>query len=795
MMSFNNNIVIKVSTGKNDSTQNLAVPGLYERGKYTTLNFPFPPNGIGIPTPQVLLASNPYTIKRASNGKLFAPANFGYVWTSIDTGRNWKQETCLPQNRNYSGFGTWAMDIAPNGKFLVLGTNGVVSDSIPGGAWNSTYVTVPASASYSKIEFADCNNVIAAGTAYITVSTDGGNTWVDKMRSDFLASMYNINGMAYPKPNKAYFAVSNGVVYGSTDKGTTLDPLLNDAVMMMQDVAAKGDSVWAVGYTGYTVPSAQGVSKIYRSFNGGATWSTYSGFSVGSTSVRLTDIEFPTSTVGYAAGSRDTIYKTTDAGVTWTRLPLPNGGVAPQLTYTDMFALDANTVFIVGNGYPKIAVYKTTDGGATWTDITADIRTLGGGGYLYSVMFHDANNGYVGTGSILFKTTDGGATWTLDIAPVGVSFQSLAFSPKNVPASTSMVNRKLYGVGLTGPGGNSTSIMEYGDPANVNVNTVIASTTPASCTAPTAGSVTVTASGGIAPYTYSADGVNFQSSNVLTGLTYGTKTITVKDAFCGTTTKTVTIGLTDNMTLTTTPDTTVCIGANFPLMATPNGTGATYLWSPASVLNSATVANPTGAINAATAFTVTASMNGCVRTKTINVGVRANPVVNAGPDKTVVDGYTVVLQGTGIFSPAYLAWTPNATLTQPNTYNPTAKPSTTTTYRLTIKDNYNCTSTDDVVVNVLPYCVHPVDAFTPNNDGQNDKWIITSNNASCIDRIYASVYNRYGNLVFKDDNYKNNWDGTYNGKPVPDGTYYYVITYKLVSGPEVVLKGDVTILR
>jgi gliding motility-associated-like protein len=188
-------------------------------------------------------------------------------------------------------------------------------------------------------------------------------------------------------------------------------------------------------------------------------------------------------------------------------------------------------------------------------------------------------------------------------------------------------------------------------------------------------------------------------------------------------------------------------------------------------------------------------MNGCVRTKTINVGVRANPVINAGPDKTVVDGYTVLLQGTGISSPAYLAWTPSATLTQPNTYNPTARPSITTTYRLTVKDNYNCTSTDDVVVNVLPYCVHPVDAFTPNNDGQNDKWIITSNNASCIDRIYASVYNRYGNLVFKDDNYKNNWDGTYNGKPVPDGTYYYVITYKLVSGPEVVLKGDVTILR
>ena len=57
------------------------------------------------------------------------------------------------------------------------------------------------------------------------------------------------------------------------------------------------------------------------------------------------------------------------------------------------------------------------------------------------------------------------------------------------------------------------------------------------------------------------------------------------------------------------------------------------------------------------------------------------------------------------------------------------------------------------------------------------------------------VYNRYGGKVFESQDYKNNWDGTYKGKPVPDGTYYYVIDYELVNNTNIFKKGSVTILR
>lgn len=798
LMSFNNNAVIRVNTGKNDSTLNVNVAGVYEKGKYQILNFPFPPTGgpnagPAIPPVQVLLASNPYQIKKAANGKLYAAANFGNVWTSVDTGRNWKQEWSLPQGKNFSSFATWALDIAPNGKFLSMGQAGVVADSVPGGAWKSNYITVPASSAYSKIEFADCNNGIAAGSSNITVTTDGGASWTDKARADFAASFYSINGLAYPVTSKAYFAVSNGVIYSSPDKGTTLDPVFSDFNYIMQDIAAIGkDTIWAVGSSQFSVAAASRTSAVFRSYNGGVTWTTIGGFPVGSTFVTLTDIEFPTKLIGYVAGNKDTLYKTIDGGSTWTKLPLPTPGVTPQITYTDLFALDANTVFVCGNGFPRKVVFKTTDGGATWTDITNNIPSFGGGN-LNGVLFHDANNGYVvSPGGVMYKTTNGGASWVVDVAPTANLFTAMAFAPRTVPPSISMVNRKLF---VSGPNISGAPIMEYGNLTNIAVNSA-ETVVNATCTNPSGGSITINATGAIAPYTYSINGGAFQAGNTFTGLTQGPKTITIVDAYCGTLTKTVNVGFTDNLTLTTTPatDTAVCAGAPVPLVAT--SAANTYLWTPASGLSSATVSNPVATIGTNITYTVTASLNGCVRTKSIVVTTKPNPAIKAGPDKTIVNGDVIVLDGvTANNNLQSILWSPAATVTSGiNTLSPNVKPSVTTTYTLTVKDNNNCTSTDDVVVNVIPYCVKIMDAFTPNGDGVNDKWLVTSG-GSCTKQVMVNIYNRNGEQVYSNENYQNDWDGTYKGKVLPDATYYYVIRYKLINGNGIQLKGDVTILR
>lgn len=727
MMSFNNNTVVKVKTGKNDSTANVNAPGVFEKGKYEVLNFPFPPTqgpnaGPPIPNPQVLLASNPYQMRRTSNGTLVANGNFGRMWLSTDTGRNWKESRSLPPGKNFSNNGVWALDIAPNGKFLSMGSLGVVADSMPGApGWNSNYVTVPLSAAFLKMEFADCNNGVATGSGNINVTTDGGKTWWDRTRLDFISGFYSINGFSYrnSNPARAYFAVTNGIIYYSSNVNVappaqpTLDPVYSDPLMQMQDVATVGnDSVWAVGTSSFSVPTASRTSRIYRSFNAGATWSVYSGFTVGTLQPNLTDIEFPTRLIGYAAGGRDTIYKTTDAGVTWSKLPLPFPGVTPQISYRDMFALDANTVFLVGNGFPRKVVIKTTDGGATWTDITGNITSLGVGN-LNGIVMHDVNNGYVMTPGLMVKTTNGGVTWTLEAPPTGCLFETAAFAPKNAPAGVPFANRKLF---VTGSNIQGAPIMEYGNPANINVNST--ETIVSSCANAALGSITLNTSGGIAPYTYSINGGPFQASNTFTGLTPGPKTITIRDSYCG------------------------------------------------------------------------------LLTKTVTVPVRPVASVNAGSDKTIVEGYDVLLSGSSSSTnPTSIVWTPTSSILYgTGTFNVWVKPPVTTTYTLSVTDANGCVGTDDVLVTVIPYCVKVMNAFTPNGDGINDRWLVT-NGSLCTQQIIAKVFNRYGELVYSNDNYNNDWDGRYKGKLVPDGTYYYVIQYRLINGTSIPVRGDLTILR
>src|SRR5439155_13074495 len=100
---------------------------------------------------------------------------------------------------------------------------------------------------------------------------------------------------------------------------------------------------------------------------------------------------------------------------------------------------------------------------------------------------------------------------------------------------------------------------------------------------------------------------------------------------------------------------------------------------------------------------------------------------------------------------ASIAWTPNNTLTNVNTLFPVAKPQTTTTYTLTVKDINGCTSTATAVITVIPYCINVKDAFTPNGDGMNDKWLVT-NGSACTSQVSVIVFNRYFQQVYKNDN-------------------------------------------
>jgi len=69
-------------------------------------------------------------------------------------------------------------------------------------------------------------------------------------------------------------------------------------------------------------------------------------------------------------------------------------------------------------------------------------------------------------------------------------------------------------------------------------------------------------------------------------------------------------------------------------------------------------------------------------------------------------------------------------------------------------------------------------AFSPNNDQINDVFVLGDLDNS--NQYSMKIYNRWGNLVFTDNNYKNNWNGNGNrkislGEKLPSGSYFYVL--------------------
>lgn len=110
-----------------------------------------------------------------------------------------------------------------------------------------------------------------------------------------------------------------------------------------------------------------------------------------------------------------------------------------------------------------------------------------------------------------------------------------------------------------------------------------------------------------------------------------------------------------------------------------------------------------------------------------------------------------------------------------------------------------CPDTGRVELKIRPlnYGVFMPNAFSPNGDGNNDKF----GPSFYMDRAYViktfRVYNRWGQLVYSASNAVNGaWDGTRNdGQPADIGNYGYFMVIRFIDGKEVQLKGDVTLIR
>ena len=140
----------------------------------------------------------------------------------------------------------------------------------------------------------------------------------------------------------------------------------------------------------------------------------------------------------------------------------------------------------------------------------------------------------------------------------------------------------------------------------------------------------------------------------------------------------------------------------------------------------------------------------------------------------------------------FYLWTPADDLDDAEIPSPLASPLVTTEYTIEGSNSFGCKDSDIVTVFVDEKIAIPVEAskaFTPNGDGQNDEWQITNINVyeSCPIRIF----NRRGQNVYESSEYNNDWDGIFNGKELPEGAYYYIIT----CGTSEVHTGNITLIR
>ncbi|WP_162903172.1 gliding motility-associated C-terminal domain-containing protein [Taibaiella koreensis] len=189
---------------------------------------------------------------------------------------------------------------------------------------------------------------------------------------------------------------------------------------------------------------------------------------------------------------------------------------------------------------------------------------------------------------------------------------------------------------------------------------------------------------------------------------------------------------------------------------------------------------------------LTYSDDGCplmaTQTTAYTIDIRPRPEVQLPADTTLCTGMPLRIE-TPLQSDATYRWSEGDTtnymvVTRPGDYELRAT-------------NHCGTAADKIHIDYIDckYCLFVPNAFTPNGDGRNDRFVVK---AACPFRtINLQVFNRYGQRLFTSLSLDKTWDGTFNGQPVEQGDYFYVIDAAYLNpgdGPART-RGTVTVLR
>jgi gliding motility-associated-like protein len=289
--------------------------------------------------------------------------------------------------------------------------------------------------------------------------------------------------------------------------------------------------------------------------------------------------------------------------------------------------------------------------------------------------------------------------------------------------------------------------------------------------------LTVNVNGGSAPFNYLwSPAADLNSSTLQTvtatptsGTTY---TVTVTDANGCTTSANCTVTIAIPPVVTVSPDITICPGASTTLTAA----GAdTYVWSPAAGLSSTTGNPVTATPPSTTMYQVigTDATTGCTDTAFVTITHGGGPTADFFITNPVQIFTSPVIFTDNSTGAATYFWTfgDGGTDIVPNPVHQYTVPAVWPVC-LMIADAGGCVDTvcKDVTLFGFPADIYFPNAFTPNDNHHNDIYLPLGISISIFT---MDIYDRWGEKIFSTNDINKGWDGTYQGKPVPNAIYVY----------------------
>lgn len=235
------------------------------------------------------------------------------------------------------------------------------------------------------------------------------------------------------------------------------------------------------------------------------------------------------------------------------------------------------------------------------------------------------------------------------------------------------------------------------------------------------------------------------------------------------------------------PDQAICIFNETSLNASG---GIGYFWEPD--YNISNTGDPFANINPemTTEYSLTVvDNNNCVNYDTVLITVNPLPIIDAGEDRSILNGASVQLTATGGIS---YEWSPNEKINGVNASRPIVYPTIDQEYTVIGTDENGCKNSDTIFIEVNG--INIPTSFSPNGDGVNDIWMPIEQNNTEVVRII--IFNRWGNVVFRTEG-SDPWNGQNieTGELERMGAFMYQVDYKDPEGNILTTVGNLTLIK